>query len=461
MKTFGSSPRGETKQLVVIFCLWKALLFVLAAFCPGPGYDTSGLVLLDPSLQRHSNFNATTRHERLALNLLRWDALYFVKAAERGHVHEQAWAFSWAYSHLLRLVGQLMAGNAQPSLHYYVLAGIVVSNVCHLVSVLVLYRLLTLVLDPQRRQIIPFIATVLHILTPASLFMCAPYSEAMFSFLNFTGMLFYAQSRIRAETEKSSFGEDLLKISSGLLFAIATLMRSNGLLSGTIFLYDVARYLPHLMSAQLSIHDVRRVTVTCVAGALIALGFVGPQYLAYVEFCYRGNGAETRSWCEKSLPSIYSWVQSHYWDVGLFRYWTVSNLPLFVLAAPVTWLLAISSATILRSVVQRPLHRRLAPQASDKVDPRNRTSAICKLPELALPQILLAVTAVTSFHIQIVNRIASGYPMWYLVIAQWLVDSQNTDQIEKPSPRVQWFIRGFVVYSLVQGMLFANFLPPA
>ena len=207
----------------------------------------------------------------------------------------------------------MIAGNAQPSLHYYVMAGVVVSNVCHLLSVLVLYRLLTLVLELQRRQIIPFIAAVLHILTPASLFMCAPYAESMFSFLNFTGMLFYAQSRTMAETAKSSFGEDLLKISSGLFFAFAALLRSNGLLSGTIFLYDVARYLPRLKSAQLSVHDARRVIVTCVAGVLIAMGFIGPQYLAYVEFCYRDNGTGIRPWCEKRLPSIYSWVQSHYW----------------------------------------------------------------------------------------------------------------------------------------------------
>jgi len=193
------------------------------------------------------------------------------------------------------------------------MAGVVVSNVCHLLSVLVLYRLLTLVLELQRRQIIPFIAAVLHILTPASLFMCAPYAESMFSFLNFTGMLFYAQSRTMAETAKSSFGEDLLKISSGLFFAFAALLRSNGLLSGTIFLYDVARYLPRLKSAQLSVHDARRVIVTCVAGVLIAMGFIGPQYLAYVEFCYRDNGTGIRPWCEKRLPSIYSWVQSHYW----------------------------------------------------------------------------------------------------------------------------------------------------
>jgi phosphatidylinositol glycan class V len=206
-----------------------------------------------------------------------------------------------------------MAGNTQASLHYYVLAGIILSSVCHLLSVLVLYRLLTLVLEPQRRQIIPFIAAVLHILTPASLFMCAPYAEAMFSLLNFVGMLFYAQSRASVGTGMSSIQEDLQKLGSGLCFAAATLMRSNGLLSGVILLYDVARYMPFVLSAQLSMRDLRRITVTCVAGSLIALAFIGPQVLAYAEFCDREQGSGTRPWCDKSFPSIYSWVQSYYW----------------------------------------------------------------------------------------------------------------------------------------------------
>jgi phosphatidylinositol glycan class V len=106
MNAFRLNRNSPAAQLAIIFCLWKALLLSLAVFCPGPGYDTSALVLLDPSSRRHHDFNPVTRHKRLTLNLLRWDALYFVKAAERGHVHEQAWAFSWAYSHLLRLMGQ-------------------------------------------------------------------------------------------------------------------------------------------------------------------------------------------------------------------------------------------------------------------------------------------------------------------------------------------------------------------
>jgi hypothetical protein len=94
------------RQLVLIFFLWKTVLLGLAAFCPGPGYDTSALILIDPSINRHTNFSGLSRVDRFTLNLFRWDALYTVKAAERGKIHEQEWAFSWVYSRLLGSVGQ-------------------------------------------------------------------------------------------------------------------------------------------------------------------------------------------------------------------------------------------------------------------------------------------------------------------------------------------------------------------
>lgn len=148
-------------------------------------------------------------------------------------------------------------------------------------------------------------------------------------------------------------------------------------------------------------------------------------------------------------------------NVGLFRYWNLSNLPLFVLAAPTVWLLFISSATHLRSCVQNLLHGNANPGTGKGTMVKDASFAICKLPELALPQLLLVVLAVTSFHVQIVNRIASGYPVWYLMIATWVVDSQHQDSTKRHPRKAQWFVRGIVIYCLVQGMLFANFLPPA
>lgn len=80
-------------------------------------------------------------------------------------------------------------------------------------------------------------------------------------------------------------------------------------------------------------------------------------------------------------------------------------------------------------------------------------------PELAIPQLVLAIAAITNFHVQIVNRIASGYPTWYAMVAVWLVSGSL--QGTKHDRRSCWVIRGMIMYGLVQGMLFANFLPPA
>lgn len=144
-------------------------------------------------------------------------------------------------------------------------------------------------------------------------------------------------------------------------------------------------------------------------------------------------------------------------NVGLFRYWTFPNLPLFLLAAPVVWLLLESSVTVLRIRFQGPLHGTRVQLTSTQASPRNSLFTMCNLPELALPQFVLALTAVTSFHIQIVNRIASGYPIWYAAIADLLLSHECTHIAKKG----EFIVRGIIIYTLVQGMLFANFLPPA
>lgn len=102
----GLVKRGHTSRLIVIFCLWKALLLTLAVLCPGPGYDTSALILLEPTLKRHQRFPSFSTYDRLALNVFRWDAAYFVMAAGRDKAYEQEWAFSWPYSKLLSLIAR-------------------------------------------------------------------------------------------------------------------------------------------------------------------------------------------------------------------------------------------------------------------------------------------------------------------------------------------------------------------
>lgn len=94
---------------------------------------------------------------------------------------------------------------------------------------------------------------------------------------------------------------------------------------------------------------------------------------------------------------------------------------------------------------------------------------------LALPQILLALLALTTFHVQIVNRIATGYPIWYIVLAAVMVSPSRafedgkvgrsqleriTNSFSKPATQ-ELIFRGMIMYSIIQGGLYASFMPPA
>lgn len=112
------------------------------------------------------------------------------------------------------------------------------------------------------------------------------------------------------------------------------------------------------------------------------------------------------------------------------------------------WILIESSVTVLRNGYSPPGH---------KVS----TSLDFNLPQLVLPQLALALAAVTSFHVQVITRISSGYPMWYPVIASWIIRQAPPSPAAKYDKRLQWLLRGMIMYAIIQGLLFANFLPPA
>lgn len=81
------------------------------------------------------------------------------------------------------------------------------------------------------------------------------------------------------------------------------------------------------------------------------------------------------------------------------------------------------------------------------------------LARLAVPQGLLAVMAFTSYHVQIINRISSGYPLWYWYLVTSAVDLSSSTP--KQSRTLVAAVYSMVAYALIQGVLFGSFLPPA
>ena len=201
--------------------------------------------------------------------------------------------------------------------------GVIVSHISHLLSVLILYQLS---LNIQSSTASPTaskfasLSAVLHIISPASLFLSAPYAESSFALLNFTGFYLYLQSR-RSHLLEENPRSNVLMLLCGFVFGIATMFRGNGLFSGLVFVYDALEIVYH--SAQMYCTAEKGLELVKIAHRLIIIGFAGclmaciaviPQYIAYSEFCvWTAPNSSKRSWCDAAIPSIYAWVQKQYW----------------------------------------------------------------------------------------------------------------------------------------------------
>ncbi|KAJ5595307.1 uncharacterized protein N7459_001515 [Penicillium hispanicum] len=296
-------------SLTVAFWLWKALLFVAVAACPGPGYDTS------TSLISYAEAGAASDNQSGSLpwplKFARWDAIYFLRIAEQGYVFEQEWAFSYPRLLALFMSAIRWSGGLGGPVNT-ALVGVVLSHVTHYLSVLALYGLSANIFGHATvtQRLICFVSAALHIICPAGAFLSAPYGESLFSFLNITGFYLYSSSLI-AERNGAVGLRDAQVLTSAILFAIATIVRSNGILSGFLFAYDAVLLTWASLTQGPSLHNTRRLAVITFGGSIVAVGMILPQVLAYQMYCMAER--DLRPWCNWTIPGIYSWVQSYYW----------------------------------------------------------------------------------------------------------------------------------------------------
>ncbi|EME85108.1 glycosyltransferase family 76 protein, partial [Pseudocercospora fijiensis CIRAD86] len=464
------------RRLGAFFCLWKSLLLLIALLSPGPGYDTSTHILLQ-------QYQALSRScfEKLVSKLTRWDAIYFASSSARGHLFEQEWAFSRFSA---RITSQIARGLSTvpvfPFTHIHcallrhATAGIALSHISHFLAVVILYQL-TYDLIPashERKRRVAFTTACLHVVSPGGLFLSASYGESFFALTNFAGSFCYLASWrwVSRQDPSSGLHAAAWAIASGVLFGTATMVRGNGLLSGIMFAWDAVLYLPELprVLRERTPTDMLRLFGVLTGGASVAIGYAIPQFEAYLEYCTGGN---SRPWCTKIPPSIYTFVQAHYWNVGFLRYWTLSNIPLFALATPMLLVLLSTGWVAMNKAQMDKLADGLntvddATRAPPVITAQEKQTFSHHMARFALPQVLLAALALTSFHVQIINRISSGYPVWYILLACAMHAPAPSAQNPSAAMRffagnAQWLVRASVMYAMIQGGLYASFMPPA
>ncbi len=109
---------------------------------------------------------------------------------------------------------------------------------------------------------------------------------------------------------------------------------------------------------------IREVREGRVVSGVLKLGVsiaicVAPNVLfqawAYSRFCVQ---EAARPWCGRTVPSVYTFVQSHYWNVGVLRYWQPAQLPNFALASPVLLIIAYTAYISIAALPRARSYRR-------------------------------------------------------------------------------------------------------
>ncbi|KZZ96810.1 GPI mannosyltransferase 2-like protein [Moelleriella libera RCEF 2490] len=435
-----AAQRHPVRSLSILFILWKGFLVAIALGASlFPAYDTSTSLFIERMYGRNASIST------LATQLTRWDALYFMHAAIKGQtVYEQEWAFGMGFPSAIRLLKP--SGISEP------VVAIAMTHAAHYIAALCLYRLTLLLWTGNRR--LAFLSAALHILSPAGLFLSAPYNESPFACLCFLGNLLFGMGIGLGSSRDDACGQMRAAgtvVASGLVFGLATTFRSNGLSSGLMFAAEAAIRLHMFVQWPPRRRHLVAVGAAGVGGLFVAAGSLVPQTLAWKRYCTSpspmgsssSSSSSMRPWCQQRIPSIYTFVQEHYWNVGFMRYWTWNQVPLFLLATPMLVIMIKSGLDVLRTshrtaTIPVPDWRTMGPFVG----------------ALAASQVLVAVLAITTYHVQIITRISSGYPVWYWWVAACLMDKKR----ERAGSAIVVFM---VMYAGIQGGLFASFLPPA
>ena len=151
-------------------------------------------------------------------------------------------------------------------------------------------------------------------------------------------------------------------------------------------------------------------------------------------------------------------------NVGLFKYWTVPNLPLFLLAAPMLYMLLRSGfwAWNTDTLEDNPIETEIVSQQTKVSFTGHQPDARLVIAyHFAAPQVFLAILALTTWHVQIITRLASAYPVWYWWLAFLIVRDHRTTLLGRAFKTAGLIVKWTVIYAILQGALFASFLPPA
>ncbi len=186
------------RHCIKVFLVARVGLTLLALASVGLGFvnETTGVPGWPPPPPAAGIDNVGSSFER-------WDALWFLRIAEDGYADDGSAAFFPLYPMAIRGLSTLIGGHP-------LLAALLISNLCFLAALVVVYLLTKLEYDEDTAKR----TTVLIAAWPTALFFFAPYSESLF-------LLLAAGSFLCARTSRW--------LGAGILGALAAATRNIGI----------------------------------------------------------------------------------------------------------------------------------------------------------------------------------------------------------------------------------------
>ena len=211
------------------------------------------------------------------------------------------------------------------------------------------------------------ITAQLFCINPAGVFFTTAYSESIFAMLTFTGHAIIArgqyyqcclQNRIIQDPDGQKdhgsslcWWSNLYWIPPTQLFMIASYARSNGTFSSIwLAIVGIARCCSCVTMNQSSIKCLSVLLFHGILASLVAYPVHYHDQRGYKFHCL--DTIQRPSWCHHvgtgRTFSLYAYVQRKHWNVGLFRYYEMKQVPNFILALPVLALSFVATTSWIR-----------------------------------------------------------------------------------------------------------------
>lgn len=486
-------PRRKVFWFAIISRITILILqFVFNLMCPDHHADAFRSPVADSETVTFCDDIATF----LFNGLVRWDGEYFVHIAKYGYVYENTLAFYPLYPMLIRIIAVLIRKiffllNTHSSI---VIAAVLINSICFVKSAVILYDLTKTVF---KKTSIAYKSAIFYCINPASIFFSAIYSESLFAYLTYYSML----GSIRLDPYISfPIGLSILARSNGMVnigfpiyFGFKKLCDS--------FLKQYKNFsLKTLSQFILKVSTFQSFCLMCNTIIISIIPFILLQIYNYILFCIPHSNQEfipehivnyatmhnlvlpgdnKTDWCYNKIPMTYTYIQKKYWNVGLFNYYEMKQIPNFILAFPILYVMI----KCIREYFSE--HKKYSYTLGFIEDVKDKKSIeLKKYPTEMFPFIIhglfLTIFCILFVHIQVSTRlICSASPLmyWYcaLTISSEIccnndIAYENEENVfskwkvffftqKKYNLKDKLIISYFLGYTILGCFMFSNFLP--